>query len=185
MANLITRARAIYNLANRATTTDENNTLDALIAAVTDAIQKYCWRTFAATTYDEIYPGHDRPDLVMRNYPIISVERVACAPAPVVRVTNTSASNQRATVKVTATGVQLIRVASGVSSTSTILFADQATLATLATAISALGNGWSATVIDTTDNLRASADLRALQGAFNAMNVNAELKLHHSATPRL
>ena len=178
MANLITRARAIYNLNNRATTSDENTTLDALIAAVSKCMENYCWRTFSATNYDEVYPGNGRHDLILRNYPLLAVERVAFGLTPVLLVTNTSASIQRATVKVTSTGVELIRVASGVSTTSTILFADQATLSALATAITALGNGWSASVVDTTLNARASADLRALQGAYHAKDVNAELKLH-------
>ena len=65
MANLITRARAIYNLANRATTSDENTTLDALIAAVSKGIENYCWRTFAITSYDELYPGNDRGELLL------------------------------------------------------------------------------------------------------------------------
>lgn len=180
MANLITRARALYNLNNRATTSAENDTLDALIAAVSKSIEQYCWRTFATTTYDELQPGNNRQELVLRNYPLVSVERVAYAPTPVLRVTNTSANNQRATVKVTSTGLELIRVASGVASTSTILFADQVTLAALATAITALGNGWSAAVVEANDNLRASADLRALQGAFPAKDVDALLQLHTS-----
>lgn len=178
MANLITRARAIYNLNNRATSSDENTTLDALLAAVSRAVENYCWRTFAVTSYDELYPGNGLHELVLRNYPTVSIERVAFAPMPVMQVTNTSANNQRATVKVTATGVELIRVASGTPSTSTILFSDQATLSALASAVTALGNGWSASVPNAADNLRASADLRALQGAFGAMNVNANLKLH-------
>jgi len=180
MSNLITRARAIGNLDNRATTSDENTTLDALIAAVSRGIENYCWRTFAVTSYDDIYPGNDRSELVLRNYPIASIERVAFAPLPVMRITNTSASNQRATVKVTATGLELVRVASGTPATDTIHFSDQVTLSALATAINALGNGWAAAVINSVDNLRASADLRALQGAFPAMNANAELRLHTS-----
>lgn len=178
MANLITRARAIYNLNNLATSSDEDNTLDALLAAVSKAIENYCWRTFAITSYDELYPGNGQFELVLRNYPLASVERVTCAPGPVLRVTNTSASNQRATVKVTATGLELIRVASGTSSTSTILFADQTTLSALASAVTALGNGWSGAVADAVNGLRASTDLRALQGAFNAKDIAAELKLH-------
>jgi len=178
MANLITRARAIYNLNNRATTSAEDTTLDALIAAVSKTIENHCWRTFATTSYDELYPGTGGRELVLRNYPLVSVERVAHDPAPVLRVTNTSASVQRATVKVTATGLELIRVASGVATTSTILFADQATLSALATAVTALGNGWSGSVVESVFNLRASADLRALQGAFNAKDVNADLKVH-------
>ena len=160
MANLITRARAIYNLNNRSTTSDENTTLDALIAAVSKAIENYCGRTFSVSTFDELYPGSYRRELILRNYPIASVERVACAPSAVMSVTNTSASNQRATVKVTSTGVELIRVASGVATTNTILFADQATLTALATAITAArGNGWSASVMSRA-TIYASAELR-------------------------
>src|ERR1041385_9173078 len=94
------------------------------------------------------------------------------------RVTNTSGSNQRATIKVTSTGVELISVASGVPTTSTINFADQVTLSALATAITALGNCWSADVVESSHNLRASADLRALQGAFPAKDASAMLLLH-------
>jgi hypothetical protein len=147
---------------------------------VSRAIENYCWRTFSVTSYDELYPGNHQVELVLRNYPIVSIERVAHGPQGVLRVTNTSATNQRATVKVKATGVELIRVASGVTSTSTILFADQPTLTALASAITALGNGWSASVLDAANNLRASADLRALQGAFAVAGTFADLKLHTS-----
>ena len=180
MSNLITRARTLSNLNDLATSGSENATLDALILAVSKAIENYCWRTFAVTSYDELYPGNNRRELVLRNYPTVSIERVAHGPTPVLNVTNTSATNQRATVKVTAVGLQLVRVASGVSTTNTILFSDQPTLSALATAVTALDNGWAANVINPPDNLRASADLRALQGAFQAMNLDAELKLHAS-----
>jgi hypothetical protein len=180
MSTLITESRALYNLNNLATSSDEDTTLDALIAAVSGAIENYCWRTFAVTTYDELYPGNYRRELVLRNYPLVSVERVAYAPVGVFRVTNSSGANQRATVKVNATGLELIHVASGVSATDTVLFSAQPTLSALASAVNGLGNGWSATVLNAADNLRASADLRALQGAFQAMNLNADLKLHTS-----
>src|ERR1700722_987899 len=108
MSDLITSARALSNLNNLATSSDENTTLAALITAVSRAIENHCWRTFAVTSYDELYPGNNRGELVLRNYPIISIERVAHDPTPVLRVTNTSSSNQRATVKVTATGLEMI-----------------------------------------------------------------------------
>ena len=178
MSTLITRARALSNLNNRDTTSDENTTLDALIAAVSGTIEQYCWRTFAVASYDELYPGYGQRELVLRNYPIVSIERVAEGPLPVLRITNTSGSSQRATVKVTAVGLELIRVASAAITTSTILFSDQPTLSALAAAVNGLGNGWSASVLNAADDLRASADLRALQGAFAALNLNADLKLH-------
>ena len=178
MSTLITLDRALNNLNNYAPSTDETATLNALISAVSAAIENYCWQTFEITSYDELYPGTNKRELVLRNYPLVSVERVAYEPMPVLQVTNTSADNQRATVKVTATGLELIAVASGVATISDIAFTAQATLAAMAAAIIALGNGWSAIVLNPGDNLRASADLRALQGAYQAMNANANLKLH-------
>src|SRR5437016_672766 len=111
MANLITRARALYNLNNLATTSAENTTLDALIAAVSAAIERWCRRNFVSTAYDEIYDGCGQDELVLRHFPLLSVERVAYEPTAVLRVQNTSASVQRATVQVTSTGLTLTRVA--------------------------------------------------------------------------
>jgi hypothetical protein len=178
MANLITRARAIYNLDNRSTTSAENTTLDALIAALSTAIERYCNRVFASQALDELYDGRDHAELLLERPPIVSVERVAFDPTAVLRVENTSATNQRATVQVTASGLTLVRVASGVGSSSSVAFAGNATLTALASAITALGNGWSASVVDTSDADRASADLRAPQGALSAKDVAAELLLH-------
>lgn len=178
MSTLITLARALNNLNNRATTSDENTTLTALISAVSSAIENYCWQAFEVNSYDELYPGNHRRELVLRNYPISQIDRVAFNPQPVMQVSNVGVDNQRATVKVTATGVELVAVASGVSTISDIAFADQPTLADLAAAITGLGNHWAATVLNSADDLRASADLRALQGAYQAMNANANLRLH-------
>lgn len=180
MADLITRARSKYNLNNLSTTSDEDTTLDALIAACSKAIRRFCRREFDSQQFDELYTGNgDR--LQLREFPLISVARVAYEPSAVLRITNTSASNQRATVAVTSTGLTLVRVASGVVSTDTsITFAGNVTLSALATAVNALGNGWSASVTDSSFNNRASADLRVIQGAWNAKDVNAELKIHLS-----
>ncbi len=178
MANLITRARALYNLNNLATTSAENTTLDALIAAVSAAIERWCRRTFASAAYDEVYDGSEQSELILQHFPVLFVERVACLPTPVLRVQNGAASVQRATVQVTATGLNLTRVASGVAATDTITFVGNATLTDLAAAIAALGNGWSASVAADQFANRASADLRALQGAFAAKDSAAELAIH-------
>jgi hypothetical protein len=179
MADLITRARAIKNLDDRETTADEDDTLDNLVSAVSQAVENYCGREFDAQQFDELYRGQRKARLLLDHYPIISVERVAYGPNTVLSITNTSAANQRATVKVTATGLTLTRVASGVVSTDTsVTWAGNVTLAAVATAVNALGNGWSATVADTAYSNRASADLRAIQGALNAKDMPAELQMH-------
>lgn len=179
MADLITSARAKYNLNNLTTTAAEDTTLAALVTACSKAIKKYCGREFDSQTFDELYGDPASGRLLLRQFPIISIARLAYGPTTVLRIKNTSATNQRATVAVTGTGLSLTRVASGVSSTDTsVTWAAHVTLSAVATAVNALGNGWSATVADTTYNNRASADLRAVQGALNAKDVDAELKIH-------
>jgi len=179
MANLITRARAIKNLDDRATTADEDDTLDNLIAAVSAAVERFCRREFHEQAFDEVHNGRGGDELLLRHFPIVSVARVACQPTTVLTVSNTSAANQRATVRVTDTGLTLTRVASGVSSSDTsVTWAANVTLSAVKDAVNALGNGWSAAIADASHNDRASADLRALQGAFPAKDVHAELQLH-------
>src|SRR5438309_5582910 len=111
MADLITTARAKYNLNNLSTTAAEDTTLAALVTACSKAIRRYCKREFDSQQFDELYDGTDQPRLPLRQFPVVSVARVAYDPVAALRVTNTSASNQRATVAVTATGLTLTRVA--------------------------------------------------------------------------
>jgi hypothetical protein len=178
MADLITTARAKYNLNNLTTTAAEDTTLAALVTACSRAIRRYCGREFDSQSFDELYHGGcDR--LLLKQFPILSIARVAYAPTTVLRIRNTSASNQRATVAVTSTGLTLTRVASGITTSDTsVTWAGNATLTAVAAAVNALGNGWSAAVADSAYNNRASGDLRALQGALQAKDVDAELRIH-------
>ena len=64
-----------------------------------------------------------------------------------------------------------------VTTDTSVSFASNITLQAIANAINALGNGWNALAIPNFA-LRASSDLRAPQGALNAYNTAAEIKLH-------
>src|SRR6266511_3763738 len=114
--DLITRERALRNIAGVTTpTAAENLLLDALCAACSQAVERHCNRSFAVQAYDELYDGNGAGALMRRQFPVLAVERVAYDPTAVLRVENSSASNQRASVKVTATGLTLTHVASGVT----------------------------------------------------------------------
>jgi hypothetical protein len=179
MSNLITRERAQRNLAQASFTAAENKLIDALVAAASAAIQKWCRRNFALGRYDEVHNGNGACRLLLDHFPVAAVERVAHDPRTVLRLRNTSATNQRATVQVTATGLTLQRVASGTTSTdSSVNWANNATLSAVAAAVSALGNGWAAEVTHSEYSNRASADLRPIQGALNAKDAWAGMKLH-------
>jgi hypothetical protein len=176
--DLITRVRALSNLNNLSTTANENTTIDLLIRAVSQAIERWCRCSFGLENYDELYGGDGDTRLLLRYYPVLAVDRVATCPETVLTVTNTGATNQRATVQVTDTGLTLVRVASGVTSTDTsVTWAANATLGAVAAATAALGNGWGATAVAGHAS-RASADLLPIQGALNAKDRAAELRLH-------
>lgn len=175
MSDLITLDRARQNLPS-SVNADEAQ-IATLITAVSQAVQRWCRRDFTATAYDELYHGNGERLLILRQYPVISIESVRCDPAAVMTVTNTSTSNQQARVSVTSTGLTLKRVASGVASTNALTFAANPTLTNLKGAVDAVGNGWSAVVLGSYGSW-PSADLLALQGATNAVGFRAELAMH-------
>jgi hypothetical protein len=109
----------------------------------------------------------------------------------VLKITNTVAANVQARVSVTSSGLTFVRVNNGLSTTDTsITFAGNATLAAVASAVLALGNGWSAQVVGDSTNYGSwpAADLywpplfgdgTAGQGALECVAGSfAELKMH-------
>jgi len=160
-------------------TSADDATINTFITAASRAIERYCRRDFVSTSYDELYNGTGDRRLVLRQYPLISIQSVRYRPVTVLKVINTdTALNQQARVTVTGTGLTLFRMASGVPSTDTsVTFAANPTMTALANAIFALGSGWSAQVIGDYASW-PSADLRTPQGALTAWGQNAELKMH-------
>ncbi len=159
------------------TTTDYDTKLSHLLAAASRAIEKYCDRLFIADDFTEISHGHGTCLHEVRNTPINSIARISTNRQTVLEIRNTSTSNQRATASVTTTGLVLTRTASAVTTTNTLLFATYPTLATLAAAVTALANGWTATVLGGYGGL-ASADLPfTIQGALNARDAAAQIEM--------
>ena len=189
--DLITLSRAYQNLQG---VTGVDALLQTLLTAASDAIQKYCRRDFVQTSYDELYNGHGHRRLLLRQYPIISVESVRYRPVTVLKITNTDANNVQARVSVTSIGLKLVRVNAGTKTTDTsVTFGGNATLTAVAIAVNALGHGWSAQVVGDATNYGSwpSVDLywppafptfeggTAGQGALQCVAGSyAELKMH-------
>jgi hypothetical protein len=194
--DLISLARAKLDI-QAITDNSQDTLLSTLITAVSDAIAKYCRRDFISRAYDELYNGNGDRRLLLREYPIISVQSVRYRPVTVLKIINNATTqNQQARVTVTSTGLTLLRVASGVSTTDTsVTWAGNVTLNAVATAVNALGNGWSAQIVGDSGQaggqgdygLWPSADLYVppsygggtnSQGALGARGMYAELKMH-------
>ena len=194
--DLITLARTKLDIQS-ITDSSQDTLLASLITAVSDAIQKYCRRDFISKAYDECYNGMGDRRLLLREYPIISIQSVRYRPVTVIKIINNNTTqNQQARVTVTSTGLTLFRMASGVSSSdSSITYAGNATLNAIVTAVNVLGNGWSAQIVGDVGQgagtgdygLWPSADLYlppsygggvSSQGALTARGQFAELKMH-------
>jgi hypothetical protein len=148
--DLITLARAYQNLQG---VSSVDALLQTLLTAASDAIQKWCRRDFVSTVYDELYSGSAQRELILRQYPIISVESVRYRPVTVIKITNTDPANVQARASVTSAGLKLVRVNAGVKSTDTsVTFAGNATLTAVAAAVNALGHGWSAQIVGDNTN---------------------------------
>jgi hypothetical protein len=193
--DLITLARAYQDLQG---VSNQDSLLGTLVTAVSDAVEKYCRRRFVTASYDELYDGGGDRRLLLRQYPVQSVQAVRYRPVTVLKVTNTDPTNVQARVSVLSTGLQLVSVKNGVKTTVTagLTFAGNPTLSALATAVTGVGNGWSAQYVGDATNYGSwpSADLYvpapygdtlegsgvlqsqgALQGVAGSF---AELKMH-------
>ena len=191
--DLITVARAKQS--NRQITDGSYDTaLQVWVTAVSDWIEKYCRRDFYSKAYDELYNGNDDGRLILRQYPVQTIAWVRYLSQTVLKVKNTSSANQRATVDVFSTGLTLTHIASGVATvtTSGVTWAACPTLAALATAVTAVGSGWTASAVGSaTGNygLWPSADLYVApsfgdgthsMGSLGCKDNWAELRMHTS-----
>jgi hypothetical protein len=180
--------RAIQSI----TDNSQDALLGVLIGSYSDAIQKYCRRDFTLRVYDELYNGNGDRRLLLRAYPIQSVESVRYRPVTVLKIQNADqATNQRAYVQVTSTGLKLVRVASGVTITdSSSTYASFPTIQGIANNVNALGASWTAQSVGLSTGdygLFPSADLYVApsygdgttsQGGLTCRGNWAELKLH-------
>lgn len=187
--DLVTLSRAKQNI-QAITDSSQDSLLNTLITAVSDAIRKYCNRDFVVTTYDELYSGTGDRRMQLRQYPIQSISWVRYRYVVVLKVQNTNtATNQQARVAINSTQLTLSRVASGVTTTNNLTFAGNVTLGDMATAIIALGSGWTAQVVGDSNDYGKwpSQDLYIApsfgDGTQSVGNLNcrgqfAELKMH-------
>ncbi len=144
--DLITNTRARVALPSAAAGPSSDDTaINTLITVSSLAITRYCKRQFVQQTYDELYNGRGERQLVLRNYPLISVQSCRYRPVIVLKIQNNLANTPQARVSVTKTGLTLVRVTSGVTTTDTsITWAGNPPIVAVQNAVNALGSGWSA-----------------------------------------
>jgi len=133
-----------------------------------ESFQKECRRTFEETSYSlEKYDGKGTRNLYLKNYPIITLDRLVVGTTEVIKVRNTSAYTT-ASVSILSTGLRLVK--DGIPD-STVTFAANTTMNAIVAAITALGVGWEASVVSTIYNNYKSTELLPLFG-YNCIDSN-------------
>ena len=149
---------AVSITSDQAATEDPTAIVQTILNGVDAFIKGYCRRDFESTAYKEYYNGKNRQNLFLKQCPVISVARLSIGRINGLKVNN-SATATYATVSVTSTGVVLNKD----GTTTTLLFADNATLTLMAAAIGGETN-WSAEVLDANYASFASTELIEAMG---------------------
>ena len=144
----------------------------AIVTTIKDGVEAYIQgpmlrRTFASTSYAlQRYNGSGHQILNLKQYPIISLDRVAIGARNGLKIRNTNLGTS-ASVSTTTTGIRLVKDG---TADVTCLFASYATLTLIAAAVSAI-SGWEAEVIFSSYNSFKSSDLFVQYGG-SAINNN-------------
>lgn len=127
--------------------------LPRLISSATQAIRRFCMdRDFVRRTYTDVFPVALNGYIRLPQIPVNQVLRVQSQLNPALTITNSTAQFAQAIFSFTGdvgagttiTGIKLNRTFNGTPSTTTIQFTTNETISTLASAITAVGQGWSA-----------------------------------------
>lgn len=184
----------------------DTDVLTDIVNAASDTVCRYCNRDFVLTTYDEVYDGTGDYNLLLNQYPITEIQRVAYTYQQTTMIRNTDSLVTRASWRLDGTtdsppvpnNLTLISAKGGVITTIVIgpitsssptvtinggsptTISQMLTYADLAAAINTYGGayGWNAQALGqfTTWPL---ADTRSPQGAFEARWFgNSYLMLH-------
>jgi len=149
---------------------------NSVIFTIRDAIEKaasdYCKREFVSTSYKKKYDGTGTNKLLLNDYPVTSLTRLAMSYIDAINISNTS-SAYHASVGVTSTGVVLTQES---TSDSTVLFATYDTLTKVVNAINLI-SGWSATLSSSTYGDYPSAMLREVFGLYCGQNTIVSLTI--------
>jgi len=148
----------LYAFLGETPTTDLNASIRD---SVEEWVKSYCGRTFESTAYKERYDGSGSNKLILKQYPVVSIERLALSSVDVVRI-RCSGATTHAVVSVTSTGVVLRKDG---ASNATVLFATYTTLAAVIAAINLI-SGWEAVIEGSTYDSYKSTELLEKMGLF-------------------
>lgn len=160
---------ALEITSDQAAAEDPTAIVQTILNGVDKWVKNYCQMDFESTPYtNELYDGEGSPYLFLKQYPIISVERLAIGRINGIKVHNSNSDATRAVVTVNTTGL-VLTITGGVNAGedyTTLTFALNADLASMVAAIILVGKGWTASVVNSSYAGHASSDLLPRYGAY-------------------
>lgn len=178
---LITVQRATELIPNF--NTADNSVMTDIVQACSDFIEKYCNRTFAVTSYDELYDGTGDVNLLLNNYPLTNIDRVMYNPINVFQIRMTDMNASRALFNLSSTTLTLEKTINGATTTTTLTLSSYNMLSDLQTAVNAVGSGWTSLALGVYAGFPVS-DLWTPQGGFDCRWQGVGyLKLHAYPLP--
>ena len=142
------------------TTTGDDDILERTLTAARQRIETYCKRSFFTRSYtDELYDGTGDDFLLLDNYPVTEVDRVAEGRLQVISITNTISDATRATIAVGALGMSLTITGGTSAGTDPLTWVVSATFTAVVAAINALGKGCAAAVSSSAYGTYVSTEL--------------------------
>lgn len=156
-ADLITGAYAAQMLMRLSLDSSQLEMIPTLITSASTAVRRWCNdRDFTQQTYTKEFPVGQGSVVRLAQMPVNQVFRVQAVPQVSLTISNTSTSVQTAqayfavtgdyTAGQTVTGITLNWTSNGTLTTTTVTYTANETISALATAINAVGSGWSALV---------------------------------------
>ena len=127
------------------TGSDNDSLIAALINRATSAIQKFCDKTFIATTFREIRDGRS-DEIQLDEYPVISIQMFSGYRQQAIQLSNTSTDAYNAYVQIDDDTMTLVVQGGANAGSNELTLTDSATLTALETAILALDVGWAVDV---------------------------------------
>lgn len=188
MPDLITLSRATELVPNFPSA--DNAVMQDIVSACSDLIKRYCNRDFVLTTYDELYDGPGHINLLLDQYPIVSITRIAFAPTQMLMIRNSDTDCSRAMFRLDGTSDQpskpnalyLTTMKNGIETTRTIQIDGNGAMLTygnLADAINGYSaDGWVALALGIYGTW-ALADLRPPQGGMECRWQGASYLVQH------
>lgn len=166
----------------------ESASLYQLVADVTDALNATTGRILPLMTHDEVYAPELTRTVRLKQYPVVSISRVAAGLTTAFTILNPTLVRPTVTLIPSTTAADDAAVPTGLTfngyssgmpvSPTTLMFTDYPTITLLSNAINALGSGWNCTLNNTPSINTPSTDLNNDWGVKGAAQTGAWYRVY-------